>query len=45
MAKWKTENQAFVKTCFSLFRLGQTKKQLNAADIIKMSELKFSNPL
>ena len=45
MAKWTTENPAFVDTWFSLFRLGQTKKQFNAADTIKMSELTFFNPL
>ena len=45
MAKWTTENPAFVDTWFSLFRLGQTKKQFNAADTIKMSEFTFFNPL
>ena len=45
MAKWPTENPPFVNTWFSLFRLGQTKKQFNAADTIKMSELTFFNPL
>ncbi len=45
MANWTVEKPAHVDTWFSLFRLGQIRKQFSASGKIKMSELTFFNPL
>lgn len=44
MANWTADKPAHVDTWFSLFRLGQIRKQFNASGKIKMSELTFYNP-
>lgn len=44
MENWTANNPAQVDTWFSLFRLGQIRKQFNAAGNMKMSELTFFNP-
>ena len=44
MENWTENKPAHVDTWFSLFRLGQIRKQFNESGKIKMSELTFYNP-